>query len=385
MSLIKLPFVLAGLWSSLGTGRLSADWFNRLDREARLQPEAVGPVITYNLGRGSMTSVWGLQQAALIASLRPNHIWFETFAINDCVELVAGVPAVARADHIQNVKDMVALWRAAIPGVRITMFTMSSISATIVGQRPHYDDYIADDRATAALLEIEICDLNDNWPKPLDPHLTYGAGPPGFTAWPAWTFNPAAKNAHVTLAGGNLVATADAADRAVRANQAINSGSRYVGFKIDNPAGVAFGLGSAATSLADGAYVGSDGNAVGLTASGALMIGGVVQANYPALVAGDEVGIAYHAASGKVFFLVGSTWLNGDPAQLSGGFAAAPGNTLYPMVSLSPGGQITALPGILAPGDGLHPLGPGAVDVYTYPYALALVRSQMSDHFGLAA
>lgn len=172
--LIRKPFALALLGSSLTTGRLAADWVPTLQREIILQPEAKGPVRLYNRGHGSMDSAWGLTQAQAIADLGVSHVLFEGFAINDCVDFGAG-PDQTRAQHIANIQGMVAIWRAANPDVDLTIQTMSSVSAAVAAGRPALADYYADELATGATLGIRTMDNYAGWPKPLDPALTNGA------------------------------------------------------------------------------------------------------------------------------------------------------------------------------------------------------------------
>lgn len=165
------PFVAAFLGTSLTSGRLAADWVPTLNREIREFPEAVGPVVILNLGKGSQNSAWGVTQAPLLTALKPTHILFEGFAINDCIDLGAG-PAITRAQHILNIQTMVAGWRAGIPAVDLTIQTMSSISAANAAQRPNLADYYADEIATGATLGMRTLDNYANWPKPLNPALT---------------------------------------------------------------------------------------------------------------------------------------------------------------------------------------------------------------------
>lgn len=171
MSVVRKPFVLALLGTSLTTGRLAADWVPRLTRELPLQPEAVGPIRVYNLGKGSQNSAWGLSQVPLLTALQPTHILFEGFSINDCIDFGGG-PAISRAVHIQNIKDMIDAWTAGIPGVDLTLQTMSTISAAITGSRPNYPDFVADEIATAALKGVRCLNNYAGWPSPLPDALT---------------------------------------------------------------------------------------------------------------------------------------------------------------------------------------------------------------------
>ena len=83
--LIKRPFVLALLGTSLTNGRLAAPpngWDLELKRHMMSSPECKGEVQIINLGKGSQTSDWGVLQAPLIRDLRPTHLLMEDFAIN---------------------------------------------------------------------------------------------------------------------------------------------------------------------------------------------------------------------------------------------------------------------------------------------------------------
>jgi hypothetical protein len=165
------PFVLAILGSSLSTGRLSADWVPTLTYELPDQPQAVGRIIVYNLGKGSQNSAWGVTQIPLLTALKPTHILFEGFAINDCIDTGSG-PAISQAAHIANIQTMAAAFIAGIPGVDLTIQTMSSISASIAGTRPQLAAYYADEITTGNALGIRTLDNYSNWPTPLNQALT---------------------------------------------------------------------------------------------------------------------------------------------------------------------------------------------------------------------
>lgn len=176
---IKPRFSLACFGTSLTTGRLSADWVPRLSEQLQQQPEAVGPIDIYNLGKGGETSVWGLANAHTVAALRPTHILSEGFGIND------SALGVSQPDHISNIEDMVAMWRAARADVDITFQTMSSVDAAVAVGRPNLAAYYADTIATALALDCRVLDnygggeglpvppgIAGGWPKPLPTALT---------------------------------------------------------------------------------------------------------------------------------------------------------------------------------------------------------------------
>ena len=186
--MILPPFVLACFGTSLTTGRLSADWVPTLADELAAYPEALGPIVIYNMGRGSQNSDWGVTEAPKISALKPTHILFEGFAINDCIDTGSG-PAVSQAQHITNIQTMVSGWETAIPGVDLTIQTMSSISAVIAGTRPQLATYYADEVTTGNSLGIRVLNHYAGWPNPLPRNLTYidpGTGL-GDGLHPIWT------------------------------------------------------------------------------------------------------------------------------------------------------------------------------------------------------
>jgi hypothetical protein len=178
---VRRPFTLVTYGTSLTTGRLSSQWAERLQQTLYGLPEAVGPIIIYNMGKGSQTSVWGAANAYLAADLKPTHILSEGFAINDSA-VVGGNPQVSQADHLLNMASMRATWRAANPGVDITWQTMSSVSTAAAG-RPNLADYYADEMTYAAAQGDTRIDNylgaggaypgpSGGWPKPLSDSLT---------------------------------------------------------------------------------------------------------------------------------------------------------------------------------------------------------------------
>ncbi|MCA3573158.1 MAG: hypothetical protein IOC86_04525 [Aestuariivirga sp.] len=180
---VRKPFTLVTYGTSLTTGRLSAQWVERLQQALYGVPEAIGPVIVYNMGRGSQTSAWGAANAYLAANMRPTHILTEGFAINDSA-LVGGVPQVSQTDHLLNMASMRATWKAANPSVDITWQTMSSVSSDVATGRPNLANYYADEMTYAAAQGDTAIDNylgpggaypgpSGGWPKPLSPALTY--------------------------------------------------------------------------------------------------------------------------------------------------------------------------------------------------------------------
>lgn len=169
---IRPTFALAILGTSLSTGRLSADWPARLQEALQQQPEAVGPIAVYNMGKGSQTSDWGVTRAPDISVLRPTHVLMEGFGINDSVDFGGG-PAVTRANHITNLQTIVAELRSKRADVDITIQTMSPVSAAGAASRPALADYYADELAVAALLSTRSLDNYAVWPHPLPQAISH--------------------------------------------------------------------------------------------------------------------------------------------------------------------------------------------------------------------
>lgn len=179
---LRRPFTLVTYGTSLTTGRLSSQWVERLQQTLYGLPEAVGPVVVYNMGKGSQTSVWGAANAYLVANLKPTHILSEGFAINDCA-LVGGSPQVSQANHLTNMASMRATWKAANPNVDITWQTMNSVGTTTATGRPSLANYYADEMTYAAAQGDTRIDNylgaggaypgpSSGWPKPLPDALT---------------------------------------------------------------------------------------------------------------------------------------------------------------------------------------------------------------------
>lgn len=383
MTRVLDAFTLGWDGSSLGRGRLCGDIDATIAREAETYPEAVGPVSIVNIGQGGSTSADVLARAPRMVNLRPKFIVCEPCAINSCVDFGSG-PAVSRPQHIQNMKDIVALYRAGIPGVDITFMTMSTISAEIAALRPNYDDYSDDERATAALLGVRMLDNKAGWPNPLPIVRTYGGGwaglDAGFLDWDAaTTWNPADKSADVTLSGGNLVMTSAVTHRAARAITGRSAGKYHFDAVCSGSVGWSVGVGKATAGL--GTYVGGDADSYSYYYTGDYRNSGSSSGAPPAYGAGDRIGVDVDLGAHKVWFSKNGVAVNGDPIAGTGGMTISAG-TYYPMVSLGAGGFVTAN-FTQTPGDGLHPVKKGAVDTYLKPGLTTLIRSLMAGHFGL--
>lgn len=174
---IRKPLILAVLGTSLSAGRLSGNlWWQRLMVNARCQPEAVGPIILQNFGKGSQTSVYGVATAPEIADFNPTHILSEGFAINDSAF------GISRPDHTANMLTMHNIWKAKNPAVDITWQTMNGVSTAGMPLRPALPDYYADEVVNAAAMGDRMLDnyagalsppgVAGGWPKPLPDYLT---------------------------------------------------------------------------------------------------------------------------------------------------------------------------------------------------------------------
>jgi hypothetical protein len=176
---VLAPIAFAFTGSSLTTGRLSADWVPRLLQRLKQEPEAKGRVIVYNMGKGSQTSDWGLTNAPEISKLRPTHILFEGFAINDCA-----IGPVTLAKAAANFRGMVAEWRGNIPGVDLTHQTMSPAAAADAN-RTNLQTYYNQELSLASGLGIPSLNHTPAWPA-IDASNTNGA-PSGDSLHPIWS------------------------------------------------------------------------------------------------------------------------------------------------------------------------------------------------------
>lgn len=387
MSVVRPFFTLGVLGTSWCAGRY-AGWVERLARELPVQAEAVGPIRVFNRGQGGATSSAILaNQVPALAALRPNHVFIDPGHVNSSADLGSG-PAVSRAQTIADVTAMVTQLRAAIPGVDITLCTMHAISATSQTIHPAYLDYAEDVRATAALLDVDLLDTLATWPFPLNPTLTYGATPfeiaqtATYVAMPdgsAW--NAADKAGSITLASGDTEAMSTAAGLgSVRGNTplwvigdvAIN---RHVEFKINRSAANYPGVGLATAGASLTNFIGGDASGIAVYPDGSVWRDNANQgASGFTFGAGDTIGVEVHIVNQLVYFMKG--------AVRSAGFAAGAllPATIYPAATVN--ALSTSVSSRFTPsGDGLHPLNPGAVDVYHYPAALTHYRAKMAAHW----
>ena len=117
------------------------------------------------------------------------------------------------------------------------------------------------------------------------------------------TWNPADKDARITLSGGNLTVTGDAAGwESVRATRARTSTGYYE--KTHNASISGIGFANLTASVTN--YFGSDGNGIMYLPSGDVYAGGA-PISRPAYVLGDVVRASVNPATGDVTFSVNGT------------------------------------------------------------------------------
>lgn len=165
-------FGVAITGTSLVTGRLSADVVPRLSQEAPTLPECLGPVAIFNEGRGGWTSANILANIPVIVGLQPAAVFIDTGSINDCFDSGSG-PQVSLVDHDANLTSIINDLQAGIPGVDLTVMTMSPVSTSIAAGRPQLATYYAHDLSVAAGLSIRTMDNYAGWVNPLPDALTY--------------------------------------------------------------------------------------------------------------------------------------------------------------------------------------------------------------------
>src|SRR6185369_3333865 len=118
------------------------------------------------------------------------------------------------------------------------------------------------------------------------------------------------------------------------------------------------GLANATESLA--AQIGASGDSIGLRSGGLVLLGGgALGAAGFTFAAGDTIGIEVDVPNHLIYFMKGAT--------RSAGFDFSPvAGVVYPAMSVVANGAV-AQARFTPSGDGLHPVGPGAFDVNSYP------------------
>lgn len=380
---IRQPFILMLGGTSLTSGRLCnppIPWTSFLLADMKGSPQCKGPVRIINTAQGGQTSNFGASQAALMAPLRPTHVLMEDFAINDCAIGPVSIPQATA-----NFNSMVASYRAANPNVIIVHQTMSPASAADVN-RTNLATYYTNGLTNAAangLLSLDNYNgtvlVPGGWPKPLNPDITVGSFPPYLT-W-GGTWNPADKNAHVVLDGTNLIATISGVDNMARGTVSYSSGLHIFQTTFTTVVGAynIVGIATAAASIADAQYVGSNIYSYGMSCNGNVYYNSAVIASpFSAFASGDVVTIAVNQTLNKIWFAKNGLW-SGDPQAGTGGISITPG-TYFPATSGGGGSVSTAYFASL--GDGLHPLwSPTAFQQYSYPNIIAWARQAMAAYW----
>lgn len=152
--------------TSLTTGRLSGHWVPKV--EEALRARCTRRLRLYSMGKGSQNSIWGRDNAVTVENMRPRHVLFEGFAINDSANL-----AVSRADHLLNLNAMLVTFRR-ISNVVLTLQTMNRVAdqSNPGNMRAQLDDYYGDERTWAGQNGIGVLDNTVVWPNPMPYNLT---------------------------------------------------------------------------------------------------------------------------------------------------------------------------------------------------------------------
>jgi lysophospholipase L1-like esterase len=151
------------------------------------------------------------------------------------------------------------------------------------------------------------------------------------------TWNPADKDANITLSSGDLVATSNLDGwQSVRAKDGKSANKWYWEVKsLTQAAGTnnVIGIGKSTASLAS--YPGGDTNGWGYSSVGAVYTNGSpVVTGLPTWAQGDIIGVALDLDNGKLWFSKNGTWVqSGDPANGLNPQISGIAGTLYPMVS----------------------------------------------------
>jgi hypothetical protein len=149
------------------------------------------------------------------------------------------------------------------------------------------------------------------------------------------TWNPADKDASITLSGGNLIATASVSGyQGVRAIASHSSGKYYSEDTYNsNPSGelIISGFANAAYNVASGGFVGQSNNGVGYDGDAGLIWKNNVNTAVQTAVSGDVVGYAIDLDNSKfwvrtIHLGTPGNWNNSgtdNPATNTGGFSFA--------------------------------------------------------------
>lgn len=390
---IRPPFVAAFYGTSLTTGRLSTFWAERLQETLRTVPEAIGPVIVHNLGKGSQTSDWGAANAYTVAQIRPTAVWSEDFTINDCFE-AGGVPQVTQVQQAANMQTMHDAWVAPNPDVVITWQSMSSVDATVAAGRPTLAARYAAGLVKGAAMGDRTLDHylgaphgpGGGWVKPLPTNLSNPQTPfsipptPSFIGFPnAVTWNPADKSASVSLFNGNLMATSNGPVTygGVRGTVPVTGRKHFQMFAEFAQYGFP-GVGVANLAANLGAGLGEDANSIGLFTNGFVRFGGATLGNVGFTYAtGETIAVEVDEPNRLIYFMKGAIRSVGfDISTLAG--------DIYPVLQVYDQSN-TGWGTFNDNGDGLHPLRYGGTDTYLEPALIWDIRTVMADFYGLPA
>ena len=156
--MIPKPYTVACYGTSLTTGRLSAAWPTRLERN--LQAVAARPVRVFDVGQGGATSQWGIDNIFRATQNRPDACLLEGFSINDAITANAISIAQARVNKVA-IKNAIL---AARPDTRIFVLTMNGVPDTSL--RPNLEAYYQDDRDFATAYGFTLLDIRAAWGTP---------------------------------------------------------------------------------------------------------------------------------------------------------------------------------------------------------------------------
>ncbi len=145
------------------------DWPDRLS--TALGACLARPVEVSVVAKGGMGSAWGLEHVASVAAMAPDIVLVE-FAVNDA-DLRLMTPLSAST---QTHRQIVAELRAARPGARIVLMTMSPARGLRGLLRPRLARHYASYRPLAADLDTGLVDLYPRWLARPDPAAGMGDG-----------------------------------------------------------------------------------------------------------------------------------------------------------------------------------------------------------------
>jgi hypothetical protein len=157
------------------------------------------------------------------------------------------------------------------------------------------------------------------------------------------TWNPADKDASVSLSGGDLTAAWSlSSQKAVRATQGKSSGKHYWEITYNGATNIYCGVGTAAAALS--AYIGSEAASYGYFEDVPRLYNNGGYTSYGlSLSNGDVLMIALDMDNGKIWFGKNGTWFaSGDPEAGTNPAATGLSGAFYPMASGLTGSNLTA-------------------------------------------